>query len=106
MTVPHDPQHMEELAERLRRAEAAAKRAERVGRALQLVFFLTWLYILWSCHDGCSESRWFLVGAYPLLVVFYLIERRRAMRRILSEMPEYQEALAQQQKERNERRAE
>jgi uncharacterized membrane protein (DUF106 family) len=35
-------------------------------------------------------------------VVYYLIVRKRALRRILSEMPEYQEALAQQQKERNE----
>jgi hypothetical protein len=35
------------------------------------------------------------------MVVFYLIVRKRALRRILSEMPEYQEALAEQQKERN-----
>jgi hypothetical protein len=100
MTVPYDPQHMEELVERLRRAEAAARRAERVGTALRIVFFLTWLYILSSCRDGCSENSWFLVAVYPVLVVYYLIVRKRAMRRILSEMPEYQEALAEQQRER------
>jgi hypothetical protein len=92
---------MEELVERLRHAEAAARRAEKVGTALRIVFFLTWLYILFSCRDGCSENSWFLVAAYPVMVVFYLIARKRALRRILSEMPEYQEALAQQQKERN-----
>jgi len=97
---------MEELVERLRRAEAGARRAGMVGTALRLVFFLTWLYILWSCHDGCSERSWFLVAVYPVLVLYYLIVRKRAMRRILSEMPEYQEVLAQQQKERDERHTE
>src|SRR5689334_10347294 len=106
MTVPDDPQHMEEALERLRRAVADARRVGRVGTALRIVFFLTWLYILWSCHDGCSETSWFLVGVYPLLVVYYLVVRKRAMRRILSEMPEYQDALARQQKRRDERHPE
>jgi hypothetical protein len=101
MTVPYDPPQMEELVERWRRAKAAARRAEVVGIALRMVFLLTWLYILWSCRDGCSENSWALVAVYPVLVVYYLIVRKRALRRILSEMPEYQEALAQQQKERN-----
>jgi hypothetical protein len=35
------------------------------------------------------------------MVVYYLIVRKRAMRRILSETPEYQEALAEQERERN-----
>src|SRR4051812_15407446 len=100
MTIPHDPQHMEEALERLRRAEADSRRAARVGTALQIVFFLTWAYILWSCHDGCSETSWFLVGVYPVLVLYYLVVRKRAKGRILSEMPEYQEALARE-KERD-----
>ena len=93
MTIPHDPQQMEELVERLRRAEAASIRAGRVGTAFRIVLFLTWLYILMSCRHGCSETSWLLVAVYPVLVVYYLIVRKRAMRRILSEMPEYQEAL-------------
>ncbi len=101
MTASHEPPNMEELVERLRHAQAAARRGEKVGIALRTVFFLTWLYLLWSCRDGCSESSWFLVAVYPILVVYYFIERRRALRRILSEMPEYQEALAKQQKERD-----
>jgi hypothetical protein len=94
--------NIEELYERLQRAKTAARRAEWVGIALRIVFFVTWLSILWSCRDGCSENAWFLVGVYPVAVVYYLIVRRRAYRRILSEMPEYQEALAlaEKQKER------
>jgi hypothetical protein len=106
MTVPDDPQHMEEALERLRRVEADLTRAARVGTALQIVFFLTWAYILWSCHDGCSETSWFLGGVYPVLVVYYLVVRKRAKGRILAEMPEYQEALARQQKKRDQRHPE
>jgi hypothetical protein len=102
VSAQDDPPNIEELYERLQRAETAARRAGWVGAALRIVFFVIWISILWSCRDGCSESAWFLVGVYPVAVVYYLIVRRRAMRRILSEMPEYQEALAlaAKQKER------
>ena len=100
MSAQDNPPNIEELYERLQRSEAAVRRAGRGGMALRIVFFLTWLYILWSCRDGCSETSWFLVAVYPVLVVYYLIVRKRAIRRILSEIPGYQEALAEKQKER------
>jgi hypothetical protein len=108
VSAQDNPPNIEELYERLRRAEAAARRAGWVGTALRIVFFVIWLSILWSCRDGCSENAWFLVGVYPLFVAYYLVERRRAFRRILSEMPEYQEALAlaEKQKERERGRVE
>jgi hypothetical protein len=106
MTGPDNPNKTEELLESLRRSEAAVRRAGRGGMALRIVFFLTWLYILWSCRDGCSELSWFLVAVYPVLVVYYLIVRKRAIRRILSEIPGYQEALAEQQKKRDRHQSE
>lgn len=101
MTAPQNPRELQESLERLRSAEAALRRSEKIATALHIVFFVTWLSILWSCRNGCSESSWFLVAVYPVILVFYLIDRRRIKRRILSEMPEYQEALAEQQKERD-----
>jgi hypothetical protein len=75
------------------------RRSEKVGRALHMVFFGIWIYILWSCRGGCSESRWFLVGIYPVLVILYVIERRRITKRILSEIPGYQQSPAERPKE-------
>jgi hypothetical protein len=86
MTAPESPNKIEEALVRLRRAEAAMNRTEKVGKALRIAFFAIWLYLLWSCRDGCSENSWFLVGAYPLFVLLYMVKRRRATRRILSEL--------------------
>jgi phosphatidylglycerophosphate synthase len=101
MTAPHNPSDTEDLLEKARRAEVAARRADKRATALQIVFFVAWLYFLWSCRGGCSAADWLFIGAYPALVVFYLIVRRRAKRRILSQLPEYQEALAEAKKERD-----
>ena len=101
MTSPEDPGALQEALDKFRRSEAALRRSEKVAMALHIVFFVVWIYILWSCRGGCSESRWFLVAVYPVLVILYLIERRRITRRILSKTPEYQEALGEQQKERD-----
>jgi len=60
VSAQDNPPKIEELYERLQRAEAAARRAGRGGIALRIVFFLTWVYVLWSCRDGCSELSWFL----------------------------------------------
>jgi hypothetical protein len=100
MTAPHNPPDTEDFLEKARRVQVAVRRQKKRARALQIVFFVAWLYFLWSCRGGCSAADWFFIGAYPALVVFYLIVRRRALRRILSQ-PEYQEALAEAKKERD-----
>lgn len=53
--------------------EQRRRRLITVTILIELAFFAVYLFVAWSCGDGCSSSTWFVVGLYSIAVVFHLV---------------------------------